>query len=65
MKHEHNVEELEYITLTLSLLSSGLKLMTKNIAKGESFYKIYLRDLNLLIFNLVSRRESVQRFMQR
>lgn len=30
---------------------------------NTDFYRIYLRDANLLIYNLVSRRESVDRFM--
>ena len=33
--------------------------------EGSGFYKIYLKDLVLLIYNLISRRESVHKFMEK
>lgn len=65
MKHEHGVEELEYVTITLEFLSEALKAVALSHVQAQPLYRIYLRDLNLLIYNLISRRESVQRFMLR
>lgn len=56
MKHEHGVEEMDYITVTLELLSQTLSELAKMHKEGESLYRIYLKDLNLLIYNLISRR---------
>jgi hypothetical protein len=30
MKHDHGIEELEYITVTLEFLSEGLKIVTES-----------------------------------
>lgn len=63
MRHDHGIEELEYITIILLALSDGLKQFSLKHADDTDFYRIYLRDTNLLIFNLISRRESVDRYM--
>jgi hypothetical protein len=39
MKHEHNVEELEYITLTLEALCKGLKIVVSN----NNFHSTFLK----------------------
>ena len=63
MRHDHGIEELEYITIILLALSDGLKQFAIKHAEDIDFYRIFLRDTNLLIFNLISRRESVDRYM--
>ena len=39
MEHEHNVDELEYITLTLESLCKGLKI----IASNSNFHSTFLK----------------------
>lgn len=59
MHHEHGIEELDYITITLQLLSEGLNIFSVKHGKGKNFYRTYLRDAILLVCNLLSRREGV------
>ena len=65
MNHEHGIEELEYTTITLELLSEALQEYVIKHSKTKDFYNIFLKDASLLICNLLSRRESVERFMKK
>ena len=58
MKHEHGLEELEYITLTLEAICQGLRIL----AEQNSYKEVFLKDTILLAYNLVARRDSVQRY---
>jgi len=47
------------------MLTQGCRIIGTLQKEASNFYKIYLKDLVLLIFNLISRRESVQKFMEK
>lgn len=63
MKHDHGIEELDYITITLQYLAEGLSQLAQMHKENTDFYRIYLRDATLLVYNLIARRESVERYM--
>ncbi len=58
MKHEHGLEELEYITLTLESLCEGFKILSEQ----NSYNQMFLKDAILLVYNLIARRDSVQKY---
>ena len=65
MKHDHGQQELEYITLTIEKLAGGIEEFTLRNKQTKSFYRTFLKDAILLIFNLLARKESVSRRVER